>query len=210
MAQIGCNFFRVSAGLIAFDVIVYAIYYWHQKRERKKLNSEVRDCAIFHAGVYACGPYCPAEVNIRLRHHSLDCIELSLRKLTKCIEESKSSVDVALFNIACPELMIALGNEAKKGKVIHMITDAKYIEDRLNFTDIQEAMKKGVQIKRKTTRFLFHHKFIIIDKKVLFQGSCNFTNTALRGNCDNFLITSNKQIVKDYVQFYEDLWNDIP
>lgn len=54
--------------------------------------------------------------------------------------------------------------------------------------------------------YIMHHKYVIIDKKLLMNGSLNWTLQAICGNDDNLMITSQEQLVKQFVDNFESLW----
>ena len=51
-----------------------------------------------------------------------------------------------------------------------------------------------------------HHKFVIVDKTTLLNGSFNWTCLAVNSNNENVLITNNPEIVQPYCAEYEKLW----
>lgn len=51
-----------------------------------------------------------------------------------------------------------------------------------------------------------HHKFVIIDKKLLITGSANWTMQAFYGNSENIIITNDNNIVSQFVVEYDRLW----
>lgn len=53
---------------------------------------------------------------------------------------------------------------------------------------------------------LMHHKFVIIDNEILFNGSLNWTNTAFFGNFENMIVTNEPLILKPFIEEFEKLW----
>jgi phosphatidylserine/phosphatidylglycerophosphate/cardiolipin synthase-like enzyme len=54
---------------------------------------------------------------------------------------------------------------------------------------------------------IMHNKFMIIDGITLETGSFNFTKAAERRNSENVLVIhDDPQLVKDYMQQWENLW----
>jgi phosphatidylserine/phosphatidylglycerophosphate/cardiolipin synthase-like enzyme len=54
-----------------------------------------------------------------------------------------------------------------------------------------------------------HHKFGIIDSRIVFTGSFNWTYTATKHNQENLLITTNVDIVGQYSEQFEELWKEM-
>lgn len=55
---------------------------------------------------------------------------------------------------------------------------------------------------------LMHHKFVIIDGKILITGSTNWTMSAFFGNYDNILVTDQLSLVMQFELEFEKLWED--
>lgn len=51
-----------------------------------------------------------------------------------------------------------------------------------------------------------HHKFAVLDKKVLINGSFNWTRQGHNMNRENVMITSKAAFVKAFAQQFELLW----
>ncbi len=51
-----------------------------------------------------------------------------------------------------------------------------------------------------------HHKFAVIDRKYVLNGSFNWTRQAVTGNNENVLITSDKEMLKGFRSEFEKLW----
>jgi phosphatidylserine/phosphatidylglycerophosphate/cardiolipin synthase-like enzyme len=54
-----------------------------------------------------------------------------------------------------------------------------------------------------------HHKFAIIDTRIVFTGSFNWTYTASKHNQENLLVTSNYEILNQYADEFERLWKEM-
>lgn len=53
-----------------------------------------------------------------------------------------------------------------------------------------------------------HNKFFIIDDKILGTGSLNWTSTAMQINYENLIIIKDDQAVKNYSNYFYDLWKN--
>ena len=65
----------------------------------------------------------------------------------------------------------------------------------------------GIQVRYGSTSFYMHHKFVILDYKLLVNGSFNWTRNAILGNNENVQIMSDSQLVETYQQEFDKLWN---
>jgi cardiolipin hydrolase len=51
-----------------------------------------------------------------------------------------------------------------------------------------------------------HHKFVIVDGKILVNGSFNWTRNAFTNNQENVIITNNVKMVTAFQAEFEKLW----
>ena len=51
-----------------------------------------------------------------------------------------------------------------------------------------------------------HHKFCVIDNRILMTGSFNWTRHASAMNYENITITTNKELVKQYQIYFNNMW----
>ena len=54
-----------------------------------------------------------------------------------------------------------------------------------------------------------HHKFSIVDQRIAFTGSYNWTYAAQNNNQENIVITTNYTIVHQFIDEYQSLWNQM-
>lgn len=53
-----------------------------------------------------------------------------------------------------------------------------------------------------------HHKFAIIDKKLLLTGSLNWTTQAIQHNRENVLVLEDAEYVKLFLEEFEKIWEN--
>lgn len=53
-----------------------------------------------------------------------------------------------------------------------------------------------------------HHKFAIVDKKVLITGSLNWTTQAIQNNRENVLIMEDEEYVTLFLKEFERIWEE--
>jgi len=51
-----------------------------------------------------------------------------------------------------------------------------------------------------------HHKFALIDGHILLTGSFNWTRQAITGNCENVIVTDQKDLVTKFSLEFSKLW----
>jgi mitochondrial cardiolipin hydrolase len=66
----------------------------------------------------------------------------------------------------------------------------------------------GIEVRVDASKFHMHHKFAIVDNTVILTGSFNWTVQARQSNRENLLITSDEQIISQYAQEFNVLWQE--
>ncbi len=65
----------------------------------------------------------------------------------------------------------------------------------------------GINVKIDHSQYHMHNKFGVIDNKIVFTGSFNWTYTASKHNQENLLVTTNSSIVQQFSEEFEKLWD---
>lgn len=133
-------------------------------------------------------------------------METSLSKLVRVLLEAKQSLDVCVFTINCRELADATVQLHKSGVVVRVLTD----DEQMGSTgsQIEKFRREGIQVRHDLSSFFMHHKFVVIDRKRLVNGSFNWTRQAVTGNRENVVISSDKHVVEAFSDEFERLWQE--
>jgi phosphatidylserine/phosphatidylglycerophosphate/cardiolipin synthase-like enzyme len=133
----------------------------------------------------------------------LDIIE----SISDMLKRANKSLDLCVFTITDERLAADLVDCLERGIKVRLITDDEKIYD--HGSAIMDLKNAGIPVKIDHSRYNMHHKFGIIDSRIVFTGSFNWTYTASKHNQENMLMTSNFDIVKQYVEQYEVLWEEM-
>lgn len=74
-------------------------------------------------------------------------------------------------------------------------------------TDVRRLAKAGIPVKTDGHPELMHHKFAVIDEKIVLNGSYNWTRTAAERNYENLIFIENQQLAKTFSHEFDRLWN---
>ncbi len=132
------------------------------------------------------------------------------------------------FNQACDDLLIPYIRKAKKTIHIAMYILGPSTKKHVNpvYDEILMAIKRGVKVKiiadakeareRKlkdlpytgavVKKGFFHHKFMVIDKKIVATGSFNYGYGAMNGNNEALVIIEEPEMAKSYMGHWKILF----
>ena len=74
--------------------------------------------------------------------------------------------------------------------------------------DAQRLLQAGVPLRMDSSFYAFHHKFCLVDGRVLLNGSFNWTAQAAAGNQENLVIFRNEaDLAASFAAQFERVWN---
>ena len=144
----------------------------------------------------------------------------------KSIKEYQNSLNYIIDNFyipkPCIQEVVFFPNEQNQLKVTNMIIQAKKTAKKNGVnvriitddecvkqlgSDIYKLVINGVPVKTDdNAQYHMHHKFVIIDSKVLLTGSFNWTVQAVKNNNENVLMLYNIDIANEYTNEFNRLW----
>ncbi len=131
--------------------------------------------------------------------------------LEELISKARISVEAALYRLANPRLVSALGAARRRGLSTRLC---------LNFNDHYEENRAAQTMLRQHSidfRLLggrtgagskMHHKFAVIDRRIVAAGSYNWTMESEQANYENLLIIHSPLIAAAYTEEFEALWKE--
>lgn len=122
-------------------------------------------------------------------------------------ERAQKTIDTAVFDLRLPAFVDALARAAERGVQVRVIVDYAANKDAQEFTDaIAKLEKAGVQVVKDHRSALMHNKFAVIDNRLLWTGSMNFTPNDTYRNNNNMLRLDNAALIQNYNQIFERLF----
>ncbi|XP_036597202.1 mitochondrial cardiolipin hydrolase [Trichosurus vulpecula] len=132
--------------------------------------------------------------------------ESSLSRLLQYVLSARSSLELCLFAFSNPQLGRAVHLLHQQGVRIRVVTDCDYMA--LNGSQIGRLRKAGIQVRHDQGAGYMHHKFAIVDKKMLITGSLNWTTQAIQNNRENVLIVEDEEYVRLFLEEFERIWEE--
>ena len=120
------------------------------------------------------------------------------------INQATKSIEICVFTISDNDISKAILDAHQRGIQVRIITDNHKSDDRGSDIDLLE--EKGVQIVMDQSEHHMHHKFALIDHKILINGSFNWTRSATLRNNENITLSYESQLIEKFVEEFERLW----
>lgn len=128
------------------------------------------------------------------------------RQLLDLLISARETIDISVFTISDDRLASAIVTAHQRGIQIRLITDNDKALDQ--GSDIYRLIEQGINVRMDRSENHMHHKFAIIDKHVLVNGSFNWTRSATDYNQENILVTNEQKLVAAYLAEFESLWQE--
>jgi phosphatidylserine/phosphatidylglycerophosphate/cardiolipin synthase-like enzyme len=126
-------------------------------------------------------------------------------RLVALLDQATSSVDACVFTITSDPLAEALLRAAARGAKTRIITESDTVG--ASGCDIARLEDAGIEVRYDCDPDrLMHHKFAIVDHRVLATGSLNWTHAATRSNFENLVVSSDPDVVNRFQEEYQRMW----
>jgi phosphatidylserine/phosphatidylglycerophosphate/cardiolipin synthase-like enzyme len=81
------------------------------------------------------------------------------------------------------------------------------MQDTTKGCGVWQLVQEGVHCVADNSPFHMHHKFAIVDSRLLLNGSLNWTVQGVKHNEENVMITTDPVMVRKFKEQFEHLWS---
>lgn len=128
------------------------------------------------------------------------------KRIIEQIDFAKSDILIAMYWFTNHELFDRLCSKLENGINVELIIYNDYVNNRSTGLNLQQFINLGGRFFFSENSNPIHHKFCIIDNKILINGSYNWTYFAEYKNSENILIVTNEdEIIKSFVTEFHKL-----
>ncbi len=120
------------------------------------------------------------------------------------INSAQEEILVAIYALTNDRIRDALIDAHNRGVKVKLFTDEKEL-----FQDDMKVIKEaGIPVSSdEDPSALMHNKFTVIDKKIVWTGSCNYSYYAFYRNNENLVKITGSKIAAVYAEEFSELWN---
>ncbi|WP_026884357.1 phospholipase D-like domain-containing protein [Clostridium akagii] len=130
------------------------------------------------------------------------------KALINVINSSRSSLDLAIYDITKEDIVKAVLYAKKRGIQVRVITD-KVESNTKSESGVLEIFKEnGIQVKVNSHSGLMHMKVTIVDNNIVTTGSYNYTAQASTKNDEVLVVLKDSSSAKDFEDQFEKMWDD--
>ncbi|MBI1935503.1 hypothetical protein HYS31_03605, partial [Candidatus Woesearchaeota archaeon] len=147
--------------------------------------------------------FCPEDCSLELS--STISKDSGLYKIIDLIRNAKTSIQVASFTFTHEAIADELIKADSRGINVTILTESR--QRNVMGSQYKRVKDFGLNIRLDGNKYTMHHKFIIIDGKIVITGSPNFTNGGFNKNDENFLIIYDEVLALKYIDEFNKLFS---
>lgn len=138
----------------------------------------------------------------------------SALNLIQWIDSAKVSLDGAFYDINNAEVVQAFIRAKQRGVLVRLVTEGENTllvdpcpnPNKPPRPALEEMRKVGIPIVADTRSALMHHKFLVVDHQVVWNGSTNLTSSSLYRHNNNSMWVRSPEIVANFQAEFEALF----
>lgn len=130
--------------------------------------------------------------------------EDSFDRVIQVLKSAKQSLDICVFTITDDRIAEVLLRHQQAGLQIRVISDDEKAADL--GSDVIDLARQGIRVRFDDSPDHMHHKFAILDNRLLLTGSFNWTRSASLRNQENLIITDQPSLLSAFQQEFDRLW----
>ena len=128
------------------------------------------------------------------------------KAIIKNINQAQAFINIAMYIFTDKGIALPLINAQKRGVKVRIYLDRSQIES--SYSVSRFLVQKGLKVRISSNNYIMHHKFAIIDNRILLTGSYNWTFSANNRNDENLLIIDDPEIIEIFQNQFVNLWTN--
>ncbi|MBA7490290.1 Cardiolipin synthase B [subsurface metagenome] len=127
--------------------------------------------------------------------------------IIKNIDDAKEFINIAMYTFTDREIAQAIIRARDRGVDIKIYLDRSQVNAK--YSKSRYFVNNGIEgIRISSNNYIMHNKFAVIDNKIVITGSYNWTASAGERNDENLLLIDDNNIIKEYQNQFNNLWNN--
>jgi len=116
------------------------------------------------------------------------------KEIIKNINQAEVFINIAMYIFTDREIAIPLVKAHERGVKVRVYLDKAQVEYK--YSQSRFLVQKGIKTRISTNKYIMHHKFAIIDNRLLLTGSYNWTFSANHRNDENLMVIDDPEIIE--------------
>ena len=127
-------------------------------------------------------------------------------EIIKNINQAEAFINIAMYIFTDREIALPLVKARERGVKVRLYLDQDQIDYK--YSQSRFLVQKGIKTRISSNKYIMHHKFAIIDNRILLTGSYNWTFSANNRNDENLMVIDNPEIIVIFQNQFVNLWTN--
>jgi phosphatidylserine/phosphatidylglycerophosphate/cardiolipin synthase-like enzyme len=123
------------------------------------------------------------------------------------IGKAKKTLDIAMFSFTNRELGNTVISARKRGVEVRVVLDESQASNKYSKKNYFLNNGLSIRLTRGLGRGIMHHKFAVIDSRVVITGSFNWTANAEENNFENLLVIHSPVLAMRYADEFQKIYS---
>ena len=121
------------------------------------------------------------------------------------VQSAQQSIRFLTFSFTDFPLADAMSQRAQAG--VDLAGVFEKVGSETEAAELRTLMCRKLPVRQDGNPGFLHHKFIVVDERIVITGSMNYSSNAEQNNDENVIIIDNADIARLYLQEFERVWN---
>jgi len=128
------------------------------------------------------------------------------KEIIRNINQAEAFINIAMYIFTDREIALPLVKAHERGVKIRLYLDKEQVDYK--YSQSRFLVQKGIKTRISINNYIMHHKFAIIDNRILLTGSYNWTFSANNRNDENLMIIGDPEIIEIFQNQFVNLWTN--
>jgi phosphatidylserine/phosphatidylglycerophosphate/cardiolipin synthase-like enzyme len=128
------------------------------------------------------------------------------KEIIKNINQAQAFINIAMYIFTDREIALPLVKARERGVKIRLYLDKDQVDYK--YSQSRFLVQKGIKARISSNNYIMHHKFAIIDNRLLLTGSYNWTFSANNRNDENLMVIEDPEIIEIFQNQFINLWTN--
>lgn len=128
------------------------------------------------------------------------------KEIIKNINQAEAFINIAMYIFTDREIALPLAKARERGVKVRVYLDKEQVDYK--YSQSRFLVQKGIKTRVSTNNYIMHHKFTIIDNRLLLTGSYNWTFSANNRNDENLMVMEDPEVIEIFQNQFIYLWTN--
>ena len=128
------------------------------------------------------------------------------KEIIKNINQAEAFINIAMYIFTDREIALPLAKARERGVKVRLYLDKDQVDYK--YSQSRFLVQKGIKTRISSNNYIMHHKFAIIDNRLLLTGSYNWTFSANNRNDENLMVIDDPEVIEIFQNQFVDLWTN--